>query len=88
MGCDRFDEIGHRWSRLWFDTVTADPTALGLGAPLHENANAGVTNLVVRLPGMTTSARIVVRISGSDDTSADPLIEPLSDWVAAGPVAP
>jgi hypothetical protein len=72
-----------------FDTVTSDPTPLALGDSAHrENANKGFTNLVVRLPAMITKARVVVRISKLGDTTPDPTIEPLSSWIAAGPIPP
>ena len=73
-----------------FEAVTANPTPLGLGvAGVREQPNTGFTNVVLRLPAMTKSERIVVRIGrGQAGDEAAPAIVPLDAWIAEGPVGP
>jgi hypothetical protein len=70
---------------------------LSASAPAPQKANRGVTNLTIHLPSLVEKTRIVVLLSpGREDRmvrrgeahaeSAAPLIEPLKNWIAAGPI--
>lgn len=56
-----------------FDTVSAEQ------AP-PQKQNKGISKLVVRLPGKTDRARIVVLLAPEKESEKPPAIRPLSDW--------
>ncbi len=61
-----------------FEQLSADPSTLDPATP--QNHNAGVTNLVVRLPTLVASTRIVVWLRPAGVSGTAPAAPPLSTW--------
>jgi hypothetical protein len=66
-----------------FEVISANP-------PPPQRQQPDIQNLVIRLAGKTTSARIIVLltpISDGEKPLETPKVEPLAEWIARGPLA-
>jgi hypothetical protein len=64
-----------------FDIIPCNP-----GPP--QNANKGITDLIIKLPQKTDSAKFVVVMAAKDIADKQGDVPPLKDWIAAGKLEP